>query len=235
MKSRIYKLVVTLVASGTVFAVGATAFAKGGHHGFGPGKFEKLAQMDEQERLEFLEGKLEKRVARMQQKLDLTPEQTAKVRQILADSQTQMLEIWEKNKDVEDKTAAKADARAVFEATRKQIDQVLTAEQKAKQAEHRAKKAQHFKGKMLERLDEKLDLTADQRTKIEKILDDKHAKMKELHESGTVDHDAKKAIFEATSIEIEKVLTAEQKVEYAKMRERMKEKGRRHGKHRGDF
>lgn len=230
MKRTIKALATALLATGLLLGGATAAFAKGGHHHRGGEMFEKLETMSEQERLEFMENKLDKRVAKMQQKLDLTPEQTAKVRQIVADSQTQLLDVWERNKDAEDKSAARAEAKAVFKKSRAELRALLTPEQQQKLKQHRGKHAGRFKGKMLERLDEKLELTDAQKVKVEAVLDETHREMKAIHKSDRDDkRAAARAVREKSSTQIRALLTAEQQVKYDALREKMKE--RHHGRH----
>lgn len=133
------KFTVALIAAGFLVGGAGSAFAKGGHHHKRGEVFEKLESMSDQERLEFLENHLDRRVARLQKKLDLTPEQSAKVRQILADRQTQLLDIWERNKDADDKTAARAEAKEAFKKSRTDLRALLTPEQQQKLKQHRGK------------------------------------------------------------------------------------------------
>lgn len=238
VKQRIKKFALAAVlAGGMVVGFGGLAFAGGGHRGHGlggPKMFEKLDGMSEQERLEFLENKLDQRVQKMTQNLDLSKDQQVKVRQIMADAQTQLLEVYEKNKNLDDKSAARGEAHAVLAQSRQDIGDILTDAQKAKlKAQHEARGEQR-RGKMLERLDEKLKLTDAQHARVEKILDGAHAKMKALREKG--DRKAARGqgrqILEAAGDDINKVLTKEQQVEFAKMREHMRERAGERGKGR---
>lgn len=243
MKRLMKRLALALVTTGMMVGFGTSAFAGEGHghgergHRGGPGKMmKKLEGMDEAQRLEFLEDRLDRRVERMTEKLDLTDDQAVKVRQILADAQTQTLDIWSRNKDADDKSAAKKEFRAVHKQTKAQLGEVLTDEQLQKVKEHRRQRGRKMKGRMLERLDEKLDLTDDQAADVKVILDDAHAQLRELRENSDSREEARgqaKAIMQETNSKIEAVLTAEQAAEFAEIREQRKERGKRFKKRHG--
>lgn len=249
MKQRLKKIILAISATGMVLGFGSVAFAKGGGHhgqrGAHMGKMmEKLDGMSEPERLEFLEDRLDKRVERMTEKLELNADQQVKVRQVLADSQTQLLQIWEANKNVDDKTVARAEAKSVMKQSHQDIQGLLTAEQKAKVEAHREERHGDRKAKMIQRLDSKLDLSDVQQAKIEKILDDAHADLKASR--GTTDspdnmRGAHRQVFQNARAEINDVLTADQQVEFAKIQEQMKQrrgkgmKNRRQNGKRGGF
>lgn len=81
---------------------------------------------------------------------------------------------------------------------------------------------------MLHRLDRRLDLTDEQREKIEQIIERRHERMTELFAHVRPQMDAEIA---ATNAEIERVLTPEQREKFQKMRMRL---GPRHGgRHKG--
>ena len=228
-------LAVTLVG-GLIMGFGGIAFAEGGHgKGYGGEKMlQKLDGMSEQERLEYLENKLDKRVAHMTENLSLTQTQQLQVRQILADAQTQMLEIYEQNKDVEDKTSARGEAKVVHKQARQDIHDLLTDDQKAKMQAHRGERHDKMKGKMVDRLDTKLDLSETQRAQVEKILAENHAKMKALRADSS-DEKATRAgaveLRKEAADKINGVLDKEQQVEWAKMRESFQERAGKRGKH----
>ncbi len=241
MKRHIKKFALTLIlAGGIVVGFGGIALAGGGGHGGqfgGPGMFKKLDGMSEQERLEFLENKLDERLTRMTKNLELTKDQQLRARQVMADAQTQLLEIYEKNKAVDDKSAAKTEAHVVLKQARQDISDLLSDEQKAKQRAQRDEHAKRFKGKMVDRLDEKLELSDAQRAKVEQILERTHAKMKANRDKPGDDKAARakgKKLIVAAADDINKVLTKDQQTKFAQMRERF-EDGRRDRKGRGAF
>lgn len=153
MNKQLKKLALAVTLIGAIIAgFGGVAFAHGGKHHRGvdrAGMFERFANLSEEEKLEKLEAHLDKRVEKMTARLDLDAAQQVKVRQIFADAQTQLIELYEKNKDVEDKTQARAEARTIFKASRAEVEQVLTAEQLAKakelKAQRKAKRGKKFK------------------------------------------------------------------------------------------
>lgn len=236
MKRIVKRVLLVAAIVGGVGLVGGAAFAEGGF-GHGPrghhGKmFEKLESMDEQERLEFLEEKLDKRVAKMTKKLDLTDAQAKQVRQILADSQTQLLEVWERNKG--DREAMRAEAGPIFKASRTAIEGVLTDAQKAKVKEHMGKKMRRGKKHLALMLEDRLDLDDQQVKQVNVILDDAFKQVKGLAENADSRDDAReqgRAVFLAAADKIEAVLDADQKAEFAEMKQRFVERAGKRGKH----
>ncbi len=225
MKTLTKRISIALFTASMVLGAGSVAFAgEGHHHGH---KFEKLQNMSEQERLEHMEDRLDKRVEKMTKKLSLTPAQATKVRQIMADAQTRTWTLVEANKDVEDRSAMRDQIREIRKESRTEIQAVLTPEQRAKaeelRAKHKGKRGKGHEGrgaKMLERLDAKLDLSDAQEAKVKQILLSKREKMKALKEQEPDQRRAAgKALKEQTLNEIEAVLTADQKVKFAELRE----------------
>lgn len=103
-------------------------------------------QEDRQRRGGDPEERLNRRVSRMTDELKLTTAQAAKVRQILSQEQTEMRALWEKNRPQGDansgardanRDAVRAQMKAIHDRTEKQIDGVLTAQQRATYAQLR--------------------------------------------------------------------------------------------------
>lgn len=246
MKNRIKRLAAALMAVGMVMGFGSVAFAGGGHGKHRGAMFEKLEKLNEQERLEYMEEKLDERVERMTNKVDLSAAQQTQVRQIFADAQTQMLEIWERNKNSDDKTAARSDARNVMKQARTEVADVLTDEQKAKFRQHkRGKKGHHGKKAfMIEKLDERLELSDQQEVQVKQILDETHAELKQARANASSKEEMRgkgKVAFEQAATKINAVLDADQREEFAELRQEMKDrrgkKGHKRGEHgkRGNF
>ena len=91
---------------------------------------------------------------------------------------------------------------------------------------------QHRGGNLLEVLTKKLDLTADQQTKLKSILDDQHEKMKALHDDTSLKPEDKKekgkSLREATNEQIKAILTADQLPKFAALQAEMKEHREKH-------
>ncbi len=90
--------------------------------------------------------------------------------------------------------------------------------------------AEHFPIRgMVNRLDHRLDLTDEQRAKVEQIIRRRHARIDALRDGI---RPALRAEIERASDEIAQVLTAEQRTEFAKMRMRMRYFGPPHHRQR---
>ena len=76
---------------------------------------------------------------------------------------------------------------------------------------------------MLERLDNRLDLTDQQRVQIESILEKRHERIHSLQESI---HPKVQAEIQQTNAEIERVLTPEQREKFQKLKMRMHPRGK---------
>lgn len=208
-------------------AFGVSAFAQGGKH---HGKRARWAQMSEQEKLEFMDQRLDKRMARLDKELDLTDAQEKQVRQIFETTRTQLMDIRERNKG--DRAAGRKEARQVFKQSKAELKKVLTAEQqqkfKAMRKKHRGKRMH----RMFERLDRALDLDDKQEKQVLAIMKDTRKQMRAAAKS-TDDRQARRkairAALEQGGDRIEQVLDADQKAKFQKIRQRMK---KRHG-HRG--
>lgn len=231
MKAILKKLILAgVLAGGLVVGFSGAAFAEGKHHDdFGGAEmFKQMDEMNEQQRLEFLETKLDERLAKMTKNMDLTKDQQVKVRQVMADAQTQMLDIYEQSKKSGDKDTARGEAQAVLKQARQDIGDLLTDQQKAKMKEQRRKQQSRGKAKMLDNLDEKLELSDAQRVKVKTILDASHKELKAMR-SKPGDEASKRAagrtIMTAAADDIDKVLTKAQKAKFAQLRERLEKRG----------
>lgn len=103
-----------------------SAYAGGGKHK----DRANWEQMTEQEKLEHLQKRLDRRVERLAEKLELTDAQKVKVRQIFERAQTETMDIKARHEG--DREAARAEFKKAKEATRAEIEEVLDAEQKQK-------------------------------------------------------------------------------------------------------
>ena len=146
----------------------------------GQGGFKNLT--DEQI-LEKLETRLDKRVARLTKKLALTPQQVPKIRQALADGQTQAFEL--RKSDVKERKIKRTKMKAIRKATRTSVALYLTDGQKAK-----FKKRGKGK-KKLRRLAKRLDLDDGQKVQMKAIFKGKRKEMKALKASGATKADLK--------------------------------------------
>src|SRR5690554_3177764 len=125
---------------------GTSAYAGGGKH-----KHKDRAnweQMSEQEKLEHHQKRLDRRVGRLAEKLELTDAQKVKVRQILESAQTEKMDIKARHQG--DREAARAEFKEAKQAQRAEIAKVLTAEQQ-EQLKSLKKDKRDKRGKKMER------------------------------------------------------------------------------------
>src|SRR5690554_3515155 len=101
----------------------SSAYAGGGKHK----SRANWEQMSEQEKLEHLQKRLDRRVERLAEKLELSDAQEIKIRQILERAQTEKMDIKARHQG--DRKAERAEFKQAREATRAELAKVLTAEQ----------------------------------------------------------------------------------------------------------
>jgi len=227
------KITVVALAIAVVLGSAGAVFAHGPHGKRGD-RFQKWANMSDEERAQKMEERLDKRVARLDEKLDLSDAQEKKVRQILGAAQTEVVDIFQRARKSGDREAAHKEMKEVRQRTKKQLAAVLDADQLAKLKQIRQRRHHRFQGRMLERLDEKLQLTDQQHAQVKTILDETHGKLKALREQEGARGDKRKqarAILKDSADRIEKVLDAKQAKEFREMRKHMRQRAR-HFRHR---
>ncbi len=135
--------------------------------------------MSDEQILEKLETRLDKKVARLTKKLELTPQQIPKVRQALADGQTQSFELRKAN--IKDRKAKRAQKKAIRQATKTSVASFLTTAQNEKFA--KMKKGGKGK-KKLRKMAKRLNLDATQKAQMKEIFKGKKKELKALKASG---------------------------------------------------
>lgn len=188
------------------------------------------------------------RAAKLEKELGLNAVQKTNVQNLLLNHTKQQKAIREKYKDRNDKSAGKAEHKAVHDAFVAGMKTALTADQfvkwealkKAEQEEHQAKKKtpeQHAAARAAH-LEKSLGLNATQKTKVESLLLERQKQMKTLHEkyngkdksAGKAEYKAVRDTFDAG---MKATLTPEQ---YAKWKADQKKNMHKHkgakGKHK---
>ncbi len=102
------------------------------------------------------------------------------------------------------------------------------AEQGQRARMHRGRGGRSGEGR-LQRMTQLLNLTAQQQARIKPILEKNAQELRALMQDGTLSREQKREklrpILEASQIQINAVLTAEQRAKWAELRERMKSRG----------
>lgn len=222
-------ILVTGLLALTMTATSATAaFAGGG------ARHEKWQNMTEQERLEHMEDKLDRRMEKLSEKLALSDQQAKEVRSILSSAHTERLDIRSRHQD--DRKAAKPELKALHERTSAELQKVLSADQFAQFEQIKRKRGKHGKrhGKKqrLEHLERELALSSQQVEQIKAIHQARHAEAKQIIEKAGSREAAKpelKALRQSSRAEVRALLTAEQQVKFDALKERRGKRGK-HGK-----
>lgn len=224
------KRLMTLTIAIALTLVSASAFAKGP-------KGKKFQNLSEEERLEKMEDRLDKKMEHLTKELSLSKAQQTKIRTIIADAQTQRIQLREQNKG--DRKAMRGEMKKIGEATSKSIQGVLNKDQNAKfqtlKQERKAKRKQKGRkhhGKKMQKLAKKLDLTDAQKTKVRAILESSAQEVKAVKESD-LEKEAKRAkvktIREGSRTQIEALLTADQKAKLSELKAKRGKKGKGKG------
>jgi hypothetical protein len=175
---------------------------------------------------------IEKRLTMLREKLELTDDQTANIKQILLDAEKQAEQDRDLNKG--NPRALIAAARERREMTDRQIENMLTEVQKIKYQELRKNIITDDRTSMLV---ERLKLSDEQALQVQTILIREQEQMEKLRNSSS-DRKEKfsemRSIREDTDKQIEQLLTEEQKKEYEQLiegrQEQMKEQRGKRGR-----
>ncbi|GEM_PF-5696604 len=181
--------------------------------GFAEGGFGNLS--DEQV-LEKMETRLDKRVAKLTKKLKLTPQQVPKIREALADGQTQIFEI--RRADQPDRKAKPTQIKSIRKATRQSVASYLSKDQKSKFAKIRKR---HRGQKGFKKMARKLKLNTSQRQQMKAIHKAKRKEMKALRASGASKDELKakrKTLRQSAIKEFKTILTPKQLKKFKKFK-----------------
>jgi Spy/CpxP family protein refolding chaperone len=215
----------SLVIASLFFSIFSQPGARAGEEGMSKEKTQKMEQRREEFHKEWLE--------RLSKKLELTPEQTEKVSQV-------MKEGW--GKISQEMKKMREQVLAIRKKTDSQIEKLLTPEQleKFKELKGKLKERSCFKRHwmrrrglhkkwLLERLSRKLELSTEQKEKVSQVMKEGWGKtsqeMKKMREQI-------RAIRKETDSRIEKLLTPAQLEKFKAFKERLRE--RRHCMRRGE-
>lgn len=235
----------TRLTKGLVFAIvlavgvgtAGLAFAQGPGHG-GHAKMERWKKMSDEEKKDALEKRLERRLDKMAEHLELTDEQRAEIRAIMEDGQTQAIEVFE-GAEAGERGEVRKQLHAIRKDARQQIKQVLTDEQVEKAKELREQRRQERPKRMMERLDARLDLDKTQEAQVEAIISEARDDIRQLRERAK-DGERSRAMFrkhkqqvgeilKGAADDIEAVLDEEQTAEFQELREQMRERRSQRG------
>lgn len=192
------------------------------------------------------EARLNKRMARLTEKLSLTPAQAPKVRQVLVDAQTERAALRKslEGQGREARKAARPQMKALHQKTEAKLGAILTADQlatyQAMKAE-RGKRGKHGKHGMrghgkragLQHMSRELNLSEAQQAQLKEVFTAQRAQRRTILQSANGDRAAArpqlKALRQDTQAKLQQILNAEQLQKLQQLREQRKQ----HRPHRG--
>lgn len=238
----------TLAAVVLALGVGGTglAMAHGPEHDKGA-KMQKWKNMSEQERRDKLSARVEHRLERMTSSLELTETQQGEIREIMTKGHERALSLFETSEDSQERRGIGKQLHQIKKETRAKVQAVLSEEQVAKAKSLKKQRRAERPQRMTERLDEKLDLSDEQKEQVEAILSEAQADIQNLRGDDGVAAKGKghrglkqnrgevRKIMKGAADDVESVLTDEQAAEFSEIREKMRERrGHRRGNRGGE-
>lgn len=239
MNRRIRHLL-TFLISITILGAAGVAAARGPsdkpskHHG---GKHHMHAKdLTPEERLELTNKRIDRRVARMQDKLDLSDEQADQLRTIIEKRITESRDIRQRHR-----RAARKELRQLHTSSNSELDQVLTDEQKKKLEDLKQERRERRIERGTHRLADRLGLSDKQEASVKQTLTELIPEIRALRQNDQLEAADKRkkarALFEAAAADIEAGLDDAQTAEFqtikAKLRHKVMHPGRgHHGKGR---
>lgn len=190
------------------------------------------------------EARLNKRMARLTEKLSLTPAQAPKVRQVLVDAQTERAALRKslEGQGREARKAARPQMKALHQKTEAKLGAILTADQlatyQAMKADKKGKHGKHGKrghGKRagLQHMSRELNLSEAQQAQLKEVFTAQRAQRRTILQSANGDRAAArpqlKALRQDTQAKLQQILNAEQLQKLQQRREQRKQ----HRPHRG--
>ena len=224
------KVMAGLFAGAMLFS-GSVAMAGGGHHGDRAG----WSKLTEEQKLEKMEEKLDKSMARLTETLSLSNDQATKLRAVFSAAQTEKQDIRQRHQG--DRKAARPEFEQLRERTKTQVASILSADQlkafEQIKREHRGHKKGRKGGRhMGKRMIKALDLNEAQQAQVKTIMESARAERRGLVEAAGGDREAARPqmeqLRERTKAQLRAVLTAEQAAKFDAMK-----RGRRGGKKGG--
>jgi Spy/CpxP family protein refolding chaperone len=160
------------------------------------------------------------RLQMMSQKLNLTDDQKAKIQPILQDQMQQMRAIRKDSSLTPDQQKAKIEE--LRKNSNGQIKQLLTPEQVALMGKGPHEGARHPQGSPLEWMSKNLNLTDDQKAKLQPVFEDQQKQLQALKQDTSLTPEQKRAkvveIHKATHQQVIAVLTPDQQKQLKEMR-----------------
>ncbi|MEC7524826.1 MAG: Spy/CpxP family protein refolding chaperone [Myxococcota bacterium] len=166
---------------------------------------------------------------RMAAELNLTDAQRAQLREYRESARPRM----QAAREAGDREAM----RALHREMRERFQSVLTPEQRERAQELRREHAQRRIDRRVERMTERLELSATQQQQVRGILQGAAQQRRALHEQARLDgeapREAMQALRERTRTQVQSVLTSEQQSRAAELREQRRERRGERGERRG--
>lgn len=203
------KIAAVIVAAVVTWSLASQAQGPGPGGGVNPGRF----------------------VDRMAQQLNLTEEQKSRVQSYLEDQRSQMQVLRNDTTLTRDQRAERM--REITQQTRDKIQSILTVEQKQK-AEDLRKQArdrmQERAGQQFDRMARLLDLTPEQKTQMQSVLDSQRTQLQALRDNAALTPEQRRqqaqAIRQQTSNNIRSLLNPTQQQKLQDLRESARERFR---------
>jgi Spy/CpxP family protein refolding chaperone len=182
------------------------------------------------------DGEHHKMGDRMAKELNLTADQQAKMKQIMQQDHASMKAIRDDQSLTKEQRQAKM--QSLHESMKKDVDAILTPEQRQKMVTLHAQHGGEMGGNPGDRIAKKLNLSADQKTKVENIMESTHQQMSAIREDQSLSQPDKQAkikqLHESTKSQVNALLTPDQQQKFAKMHDGMGPGGHKgHGHHKG--
>ncbi|MCU1287214.1 MAG: hypothetical protein JWO13_3564 [Acidobacteriales bacterium] len=161
---------------------------------------------------------------KLAKELNLTADQQAKLKQLMEADRAKMQALHQDQSLTKEQKMQQS--QALRETMKNDMNSVLTPEQQQKFASLRESHgAGGPMGKDHDRLANQLNLTADQKTKMQSIMESNHQQMKAIHDDQSLSQQDKQAkvkqLHESMKSQVNAILTPDQQQKFAQMHQRM--------------
>jgi Spy/CpxP family protein refolding chaperone len=175
-----------------------------------------------------MQKRLDRRVDKMTERLDLTNQQAEQLRKALRQTATERRALRQKHR---------REMKALHQKTRNKLESILTGEQASKLDELRRERRARRVERGAERLGRHLGLTDQQQEQVEAILGELQTEIHDLRQNeqleGKEKHRQARQLFQQAASDIEALLDETQTAEFQKVKHRLRHKlvGGKRGHH----